>query len=85
MSPSSPGADRRSSLLNGIIDYENGELDDEQIIELFQELHDTGLAYQLQGSYGRTAWNMLQNGMIEDRPQTGIREAERTYTKEASE
>lgn len=53
------------SPLYSIIAYEQGELDDEEIIELFQELHRTGLAYQLQGSYGRTAQHLLEQGLIE--------------------
>lgn len=31
-----------------IIAYENGELDDEAVTELFQDLIDSGLAWQLQ-------------------------------------
>lgn len=47
-----------------IIAYENGELDDEQTVELFQELVNSGLAWQLQGHYGRTAMDMLKAGLI---------------------
>ncbi len=36
---------------------------DEQIAA-WQYLHDTGLAYQLQGWYGRTAKNMIDSGLI---------------------
>lgn len=70
--------DRRSKLLDGIIDYENGELSDEETIALFQELHDTGLAYELQGHYGRTAERMIENGYIEDNRVTSLRRAEAT-------
>jgi hypothetical protein len=47
-----------------IIRYESGELDQEQAISLFQDLLDTGLAWQLQGSYGRTAEALLEDGLI---------------------
>jgi len=42
--------------------YENDELDDEETIELFQELINTGLAWQLQGHYGRFAMELLEEG-----------------------
>jgi hypothetical protein len=51
-------------LVNAIMDYESGELDDEGIIELFQHLVDTGAAWQLQGSYGRTAAAMIEAGVV---------------------
>jgi hypothetical protein len=37
---------------------------EEQIIEAWQHLHDTGLAYQLQGSFGRTAQRLIEEGVI---------------------
>ena len=55
-------ANRVSSLLDKIISWENGELDDEQAVEFFQELIDSGLAWSLQGSYGRTAKALIENG-----------------------
>jgi hypothetical protein len=36
----------------------------EQIIEAWQLLHDTGLAYQLQGWFGRTARDLIEQGVI---------------------
>tara|TARA_B100000497_G_C7641398_1_gene385588 strand:- start:1163 stop:1348 length:186 start_codon:yes stop_codon:yes gene_type:complete len=38
--------------------------DEDRVIEAWQHLHDTGLAYNLQGWFGRTATSLLQAGII---------------------
>ena len=38
----------------------------EQIIEAWQHLHDTGLAYRLQGWFGRTAQQLIAEGVINE-------------------
>lgn len=48
-----------------IIAYEMGELDTEKTIELFQNLVDTGLAWRLQGHYGRTAVALIKAGVVQ--------------------
>jgi hypothetical protein len=48
--------------VGAIIAYESDELDDEATIELFQHLIDTGLAWSLQGHYGRTATALINAG-----------------------
>lgn len=50
-------------LTGAIMDYEEGELDEEETIVLFQHLIDTGLAWQLQGSYGRATAAMIEAGV----------------------
>lgn len=50
--------------IGAIIEYEQGELDEDQIVELFQSLLDSGLVWQLQGHYGRMAVALLNQGRI---------------------
>jgi len=50
--------------INQILAYENGELDEAGVIELFQNLVNTGLAWSLQGSYGRTAKALIEAGLV---------------------
>ena len=47
-----------------IVAYESGELDQEQTIQLFQELVDSGLIMKLQGHYGRLAFQLMEAGLI---------------------
>jgi hypothetical protein len=53
-----------SRILGKIIDYEAGELDPEGTRDLFQSLVDTGMAWQLQGHYGREAKRMIDDGAV---------------------
>jgi hypothetical protein len=50
-----------------VMAYEGGELDDDETVDGFQHLLDSGLVWQLQGHYGRTAAALLQAGMIHDK------------------
>lgn len=51
-------------VVGAIMAFEGGELDDDGVIELFQHLVDTGMAWSLQGSYGRAAASLLEQGLI---------------------
>jgi hypothetical protein len=47
-----------------ICEYEMGILEDDHVLELFQYLVDSGLAWTLQGSYGRMAESLIDQGLI---------------------
>jgi hypothetical protein len=52
-----------NELFEDIIDYEEGNLNEEDTAKLFQKLIDTGLVWQLQGHYGRMAENLIMQGL----------------------
>jgi len=49
-------------MVNKIIRYENGKMESDEIVPFFQELIDSGLAWSLQGHYGRTAARLIELG-----------------------
>ena len=49
-------------LTTKIIAYEEDELNGLEIIEFFQELINNGMAWKLQGHYGRMATDLIENG-----------------------
>jgi hypothetical protein len=67
LTPSKFMAKKPYDVTGGIIAYETGELDHEEVVELFQHLVDTGLAWQLQGHYGRTARQLIDCGYVNPR------------------
>lgn len=56
-----------TDIVTAIIAYENGELDIDATVELFQFLVDNGMAWSLQGSYGRTAMDLIRAGLVTGR------------------
>lgn len=48
--------------LDQIMAFEQGEMEQEEVIEFFQELINTGFAWELQGFYGRTARDLINGG-----------------------
>jgi hypothetical protein len=50
--------------IDAMMDWEEGNLDDDSTVTLFQELVDNGTAWSLQGVYGRTAKAMIDAGLI---------------------
>lgn len=53
---------KRFDAVGFIMEFEAGELDHDQIVEGFQELINSGLVWQLQGSYGRAAARLIEDG-----------------------
>lgn len=51
-------------MVDQIIAYEDGLLDEDETIEFFQQLVNSGLAWKLQGSYGRTAEALIDAGLV---------------------
>jgi hypothetical protein len=52
-------------LANDMFAWEDGELDEDEEIELFQALVDNGMAWSLQGMYGRRAMMLIKAGLVE--------------------
>ena len=58
-------------LVDKIITYESGELSDEdEMVEFFQELINNGMAWSLQGSYGRMAMALIESGHCHAKEET---------------
>ena len=49
-------------IAEGWIEAEN----EQEVIDAWQQLHDTGLAYNLQGWFGRTARDLIEQGIINE-------------------
>ena len=50
--------------LDFIIAWEEGELNEQDTIKLFQELVDNGDAFILQGAFGREAQRLIEAGLV---------------------
>jgi hypothetical protein len=53
------------ALFNELMAYEDGELDTTEIVELFSKLVRSGMAWQLQGMYGRQAMSLINSGYLD--------------------
>lgn len=51
-------------IVNAIIEFESGTLNLQGTLDLFAQLIKNGQAWQLQGSYGRTAQGLIDSGII---------------------
>ena len=48
--------------VDDILDYEQGNMDWDRLVVFFQNLIDEGLAWTLQGHYGRMATSLIREG-----------------------
>ena len=55
---------KKPELFELMMDYEDGNLDTQGTLDLFSQLIKTGQVWQLQGSYGRMASNLIKQGII---------------------
>lgn len=55
-----------TTLVSRIIDFEMGNLTGDETIELFQELIDSKMVWGLQGSYGRMATALIEEGLCSE-------------------
>lgn len=53
-----------NNLVGKIMDYESGQLGARETIELFSALIADGTVWELQGSYGRMAASLIENGWL---------------------
>ena len=52
-------------MLDMLMAYENNELNEEQTVNLFQNLVDSGLIFSLQGHYMRVAKELVAMGLLD--------------------
>lgn len=51
-------------MIDKILKFEAGEMSDDEAVAFFQELVNTGLAWRLQGHYGRLARELIKQGLV---------------------
>ena len=51
-------------LIDQLIGWEDGQLSEDETVDLFQNLVNSGLAWILQGAYGRTARQLIDEGKV---------------------
>ena len=55
---------KHNDLISSIIRYEDGNMSENDTIAFFGELVANGMAWTLQGSYGRMAESLIRNGYL---------------------
>ena len=57
-----------TDLLEKLMRFEEGDMDEAETIDFFQDLVNTGMAWKLQGYYGRMAAHLIDQGLVSDGP-----------------
>lgn len=52
--------------VNDIMRFEQGEMEEDEVYPFFQKMIDSGMVWNLQGSYGRAAANLIAMGYCTD-------------------
>ena len=78
--PETPETPEKYDQVGAIMSYESGDMAPEDVLKLFSHLIKTGLAWQLQGSYGRAAAQLIENGWLDDKGNI-LREVEGSLRK----
>lgn len=60
--------------IDQIVRFESGLLDFNETIDLFSDLIKSGIVWQLQGSYGRTAMDLIESGYLDSQGNVLMRE-----------
>ena len=53
-------------MLDAIMDIECGDVTQERYIECYQTLIDSGVVWELQGSHGRMAMHLIEEGLCHE-------------------
>ena len=61
--PKKETLDLNTPTVEDIMCFEDGAMDEEETIVFFQKLIDSGMAWRLQGSYGRAAMSLIEQGL----------------------
>jgi len=57
-----------TDLLEKLLRFEADDMDEAETIDFFQDLVNTGMAWKLQGYYGRMAAHLIDQGLVSDGP-----------------
>lgn len=60
-----------SDRVDKIMQYEAGDMTEEEMIDFFQELINDGSCWTLQGHYGRTAVELIRMGLCKQPTKAG--------------